>query len=64
LLSVEEAEPFDRLLMRSGRNVTELSGILVSLEAKGLIRSFPGRRYCRRLITVSSIKEERAPIRN
>lgn len=64
LLSVEEAEPFDRLLVRSGRNITDLSGILVSLEAKGLVRSLPGRRYSRRLITVSSTREERAPIRN
>ncbi|MEJ2081954.1 MAG: DNA-processing protein DprA [Acidobacteriota bacterium] len=64
MLLVEEAEPFDRLLVRSGRNITDLSGILVSLEAKGLVRSLPGRRYCRRLVTVSSTKEERAPIRN
>ncbi len=64
LLSVEEAEPFDRLLARSGRNVTDLSSILVSLEEKDLIRSLPGRRYCRRLVTVSSTKEERAEMRN
>lgn len=64
LLTVEEAEPFDRLLVRSGRNITDLSGILVSLEEKGLVRSLPGRRYCRRLVTISSSKEERASFRN
>lgn len=64
LLRVEEAEPFDRLLARSGRNITDLSGILVSLEAQGLVRSLPGRRYSRRLVTVSSSKKERARGRN
>ncbi len=64
MLSVETAQPFDRLLVRSGRNITDLSGILISLEEKGMVRSLPGRRYSRRLGTISSSKEERAPGRN
>ncbi len=57
LLSCDRAEHFDRLLELSGRTVTELSAILVGLEARGRIRVFPGRRYARRLDTVSLKKK-------
>jgi DNA processing protein len=49
LLSSEETVHFDRLLGQTGLNVTDLSAALVSLEAGGWIRAFPGRRYARRL---------------
>jgi DNA processing protein len=67
LLDCDRTEHFDRLLELSGRSVTELSAILVGLEARGRIRVFPGRRYARRLDTVSLKKQGpktgRAPTR-
>ena len=53
LLSSDRSEHFDRLLELSGRSVTELSAILLSLESGGRVRVFPGRRYAKRLKTVS-----------
>jgi DNA processing protein len=49
LLAPDETVHFDRLLGQTGLNVTDLSAALVSLEAEGWIRAFPGRRYSRRI---------------
>ncbi len=49
LLSVDNTRSFDFLLLKTGWTVPQLSEALVSLECKNLIRSYPGRRYGRRL---------------
>ncbi len=46
-LSSERATHFDQILMQTGLNVTDLSSVLVSLEAAGRVRAYPGRRYSR-----------------
>jgi len=48
----DQAVHFDRILMETGFNITDLSAILVTLEARGLVRAYPGRRYSRRLISI------------
>jgi DNA processing protein len=46
-LSSERATHFDQILVETGLNVTDLSSVLVSLEASGKVRAYPGRRYSR-----------------
>ncbi len=46
LISFEPVH-FDKLLEESGKNMGELSSLLLSLEVKGLIKQLPGKYYVR-----------------
>lgn len=47
ILSSEKAVHFDFILEATGLNITDLSSLLVTLEASGRVRAYPGRRYSR-----------------
>lgn len=50
LLDVDSTLHIDAILARSGLDLSRLSGILLSLEIKGMIRQSPGRQYSRSLL--------------
>jgi len=48
-LSTEEIRTLDEIVFRSGKSAAEILGILLRLELKGLVLSFPGPAYQRRV---------------
>ncbi len=49
LLSADEPSHIDELSMRGGLSIPQLTGVLLNLEMRELIRQLPGKRFVRKL---------------